>query len=65
MGKHKEVLNLLEVPLHGSPGECFQIYFDDLTEECQKRLTKFMGEGQEEFNWEIVALADVPFPELD
>ena len=60
--KPKEVINLSE---RGSPGECFQIYFDDLTEECQERYLTFLGGKPEEFNWEVIALADVPFPEPD
>lgn len=37
----------------------FEIYFDDLNEEAQKRLMKEFDTTPEEENWEICPLTEV------
>jgi len=44
----------------------FEIYWSDLTKECQKRMNEFLGlkEGDDN-NWELVPFASIVIEEPD
>jgi hypothetical protein len=48
----------------GSPGELFEIYMHDLTNDAQARLRSFLAEKLDDMQWEA-PIAHVPYPEYD
>ena len=46
--------------------EEFEIYFEDLTEEAQKRFLVFMGfKDESDGNYDVFPIASIPKPEDD
>lgn len=43
-----------------------EIYFDDLTEKCQKEILEVFGiDDPKEMNWDVMPIAEIPEPDED
>ena len=44
--------------------EYFDIHFDDLTADCQKKLLEFFGvKSEKDMNWDVIPITSLPKPE--